>query len=480
MQLVGQPLGRLVGERVEAAVGAQLARPGRRSRRPSRPGRGRSRSTTGWPCRRSARCRRHPTAGRRRRGRCGRTTRAWAWRRGGGRREALGSSTVERHDRSTYPARLHTLDAVAPAYTRPRWPPSTPRPLVVPVPWPRGCGEWCDFVRATRPPSCRLPPPSRCCARSRCRSVGGTRSTVATLRSTTRPARPSSSSACRTCACSIVQADSIASNAYLLAGQESREQREQYDDRIATATGRLVEVSNAAAGGDVATLEQGSTLLATYVGLVEQARANNRQGFPVGAAYQRQARDVAEQLVDSLRTVEQSSRRRVNDSMQRAERAGWLLVLTAVLLLAVLVAGSLWLAFRWRRLINVPIAIAGLIAAVGPDRGRRHQPSSGQPRRRHRARVVDGSRPAGAGTRRRLRRSFERGADTGLPRQRRRSYETQWKLSVSVVEQAIDLSVRSVRPGVRGVRSVRRLPSGTRAGPVARRRRDGGTTRSRC
>ena len=38
-------------------------------------------------------------------------------------------------------------------------------------------------------------------------------------------------------------------------------------------------------------MESANAGLARYTGLIEQARANNRQGFPVGAAYQRQANE---------------------------------------------------------------------------------------------------------------------------------------------------------------------------------------------
>jgi hypothetical protein len=237
----------------------------------------------------------------------------------------------------------------------------------------------------------------------------------------------------------MTQADSIASNAYLQAGQESRDQREQYDDRIATATARLVEVSSAAAGDDLTRLGDVSAQLATYVGLVEQARSNNRQGFPVGAAYQRQARAVAEQLVASLRTVEQSARTRVNDRMERADNAGWLLLVTAFLLLAALVLGSLWLAARWRRLVNVPIAVAALITllvltvGVGVNGRAMSQASSTVRGPLTSADLLAQARAAGFDAR-----SNE--ALTLIARGNGQAYETQWLASTSIVGTALDSS----------------------------------------
>ena len=250
----------------------------------------------------------------------------------------------------------------------------------------------------------------------------------------------------------VVQADSIASNAYLQGGQEQRAQREQYDDRIAGAASRLVEVSKSAAGTDVGVLQQVSAQLATYVGLVEQARSNNRQGFPVGAAYQRQARVVAEQVVDGLRAVEQSSRSRVNDSMTRAHRAGWLLLLTVVLLGLVLVAGSLWLAARWRRLFNGPIAIAGAITllvltvgvgANGRAVSRADDAVSGPLTS---ADLLAQGRAAGFDAR-----SNE--ALTLIARGNGAAYETQWQVATSIVTSAMDLSCQRFDRGCEAMTS---------------------------
>ncbi len=244
----------------------------------------------------------------------------------------------------------------------------------------------------------------------------------------------------------VVQADSIASNAYLQGGQEERAQREQYDDRVATAASRLVDVSNAAGGTDLAVLQQVSAQLATYVGLVEQARSNNRQGYPVGSAYQRQARTVAEQVVAGLRTVEQSARTRVNDSMERAHRASWLLLLTAVVLLLVLLAGSLWLAARWHRLVNVPIAIAAgitllvLTIGVGVNGRAVSRASDGVRGPLTSADLIAQARAAGFDAR-----SNE--ALTLIARGNGAAYETQWQASSSIVRTALESSCQQFDSG---------------------------------
>jgi uncharacterized membrane protein len=163
----------------------------------------------------------------------------------------------------------------------------------------------------------------------------------------------------------IVHADAIASSSYLRSGQEDPAQRTAYLDEIAKAGDGLVAVSAAANSADLEQLSAASRLLGSYVGLVEQARANNRQGFPVGAAYQRQANGIVSNadpdtpdIVSSLRAVEESQRAQINESLASAHRAGIWLHVTGWLLFAALVVGSWWLWRTFRRVVNVPIALA--------------------------------------------------------------------------------------------------------------------------
>ncbi|CAB4588872.1 unannotated protein [freshwater metagenome] len=235
----------------------------------------------------------------------------------------------------------------------------------------------------------------------------------------------------------VVQADSLASNAYLQAGQEDPAVRAAYDERLGEASSGLVAAARAATLEDAATLESVNRDLAAYAGLVEQARANNRQGFPVGAAYQREARQLASELVVSLRTVEQSTRQRVEDSMERASRSSWLLVLTAVAALAVLLLGSWWLARRWRRLINVPIALAALITfvvlvfGVGVNASAMSTARDAVRGELSAADLVAQARAAGFDAR-----ASE--ALTLINRGNGAAYEQQWQLSASVVELALE------------------------------------------
>ncbi len=166
----------------------------------------------------------------------------------------------------------------------------------------------------------------------------------------------------------IVHADAIASSSYLVGGQEDPTQRTAYLDEIATAGDGLVAVSGAATDADLEQLSGASRLLGGYVGLVEQARANNRQGFPVGATYQRQANGVVSNddpdspdIVSALRAVEASQRDQINASLATAHRAGAWLHGFGWLLMIALVLGSWWMSRAFRRVVNVPIAIATVV-----------------------------------------------------------------------------------------------------------------------
>ncbi len=237
----------------------------------------------------------------------------------------------------------------------------------------------------------------------------------------------------------VVQADSLASTAYLVGGQEAPERRAAYDESTAAAAAGLLVTAQRATAADAIELQRAAALLTRYTGLVEQARANNRQGFPVGAAYQRQAREVASDLVGALRGVEARTRDRVDDSMARGHRASWLLVLTSVVVLALVLAGSWWLARRWRRLVNVPLAVAAVVAlgvltigaAVNAGAIRRAGDAVRGPLSA--ADLVAQARAAAFDAR-----SSE--ALTLINRGNGAAYEQQWLLSASVVDTALERS----------------------------------------
>jgi hypothetical protein len=168
---------------------------------------------------------------------------------------------------------------------------------------------------------------------------------------------------------SLVHADALASENYLRGGTEDAGKRSLYVQELQNVSNGLVLVGNRVLAHEADRLAEVSTQLGEYSGLIEQARANNRQGYPVGAAYLRAANASAVAMVVILRDVQTSLRHQVNDNLDRADKAGaWLHVIGWPLLLLLVVGGG-WVAFRFRRLLNVPLAAAGglmlLLLVVG-------------------------------------------------------------------------------------------------------------------
>jgi hypothetical protein len=149
--------------------------------------------------------------------------------------------------------------------------------------------------------------------------------------------------------------------------------------------------------------------LPVYTGLMETARANNRQGFPVGAAYLREASNLMRgTILPAAGRLYAAEAQRLGGHQRTGSSTDGVIaaLVVGLLALAVLVGAQVFVGFRMRRVFNVP-----LVAATGRERRLRQAGRAGH-RRPHRPR--DARRRA----RRRLpdRRVGRRGAR--LPRQR--------------------------------------------------------------
>ncbi|WP_421734939.1 hypothetical protein [Cellulomonas sp.] len=165
----------------------------------------------------------------------------------------------------------------------------------------------------------------------------------------------------------LVVADATATNAFLVGGLEPPEQRARYDEAIVSASNGLARLAGSN-GADADLLGQANAGLTTYTGLVEQARANNRQGFPVGAAYLDQASAVLRSdVLPHLDDLVQANTDRVDSSFDSVASVPWLLAL-GILALAVLVVVQAWLAKRTHRRLNAGLfwsTVLALAATIG-------------------------------------------------------------------------------------------------------------------
>ncbi|WP_460461429.1 hypothetical protein, partial [Angustibacter peucedani] len=163
---------------------------------------------------------------------------------------------------------------------------------------------------------------------------------------------------------SLVRADADATNAFLVGGLEPADQRADYDTAVQRAAATLARAARSQPA-DVDALAALNRSVQSYTGLVELARANNRQGLPLGAQYLRDAsaglRSDALPLLESLTRANQD---RVQAEFTHARQAVAALVLTGLLALAAVVVASLWLSRRTHRYLNVPLVAAGAVVLV--------------------------------------------------------------------------------------------------------------------
>lgn len=163
----------------------------------------------------------------------------------------------------------------------------------------------------------------------------------------------------------LSRANATATNAFLVGGLEPAEQRTTYDDAIGSVAAGIVTASRAQPA-DAAALEALNAELVAYAGGVEQARANNRQGLPVGATYLSGASgDLQARAIPLLDAIVQADTARAQEEFAAARRALLWLVLPGVLALVVLAGAMVWLARRTHRYVNLPLAGATVAVLVG-------------------------------------------------------------------------------------------------------------------
>jgi len=167
----------------------------------------------------------------------------------------------------------------------------------------------------------------------------------------------------------LSDASATVTTTFLQGGLEPARRRAQYlvDLRFASeALTRLTRgaADSAAARTAVATI---AAQLPMYSGLIEDARANNRQGFPVGAAYLRTASALLTGTIlaeaDHLYAIE-AQRLNGDYSSGTSTAAFVVLVVVVVLAVALLVLAQHNLTRVSRRIFNLPMVASTLLLAA--------------------------------------------------------------------------------------------------------------------
>jgi len=160
--------------------------------------------------------------------------------------------------------------------------------------------------------------------------------------------------------------DAAAAAAFLAGGVQTAPIRRQYQQALAGASAALVDASAGATDvNERIAVAEITAELATYTGLVEAARANNVQGFPIGSGYLREASSLMQSdLLPEAEKVFTGDMAAV-DADQHAVGStpiAGLVILGAVL--AVLGICSRMMFVRTNRQFNLGLVIAALLVLV--------------------------------------------------------------------------------------------------------------------
>ena len=189
-------------------------------------------------------------------------------------------------------------------------------------------------------------------------SVAGHASAAANVRAASEPLSLDAQRIYR----SLSDADATEAAAFLHGGQETLPLRRQYQGDIAQAA-RELEAATAAAGGSSAGPQLAilSAALPVYTGLVETARTDNRLGYPLGAAYLREASGLMRAtMLPAARAVYAHENAQLAAADQQATALPYAAFVVAIIAAILLLAAQRWLARRTHRVINPGLLVASL------------------------------------------------------------------------------------------------------------------------
>jgi hypothetical protein len=159
----------------------------------------------------------------------------------------------------------------------------------------------------------------------------------------------------------LTRADSLATSGFLSGGLQSDQALAAFATDIREANVGLGQIQQGTEGQKT---KESVRAISEYLTDVTAAQANNRQGFPVGATYQKTASKLlAEQVVGPLDSTELSSRLSLDSGGSQFWMYRILSSIFILLMLVPLVLALLSLKGHSNRTINTPV-VAGLIVAL--------------------------------------------------------------------------------------------------------------------
>ncbi len=161
---------------------------------------------------------------------------------------------------------------------------------------------------------------------------------------------------------SLLRADALATNAFLVGGLEPADQRAEYDQALQDMLRGITDAAEAQSA-DREALAALNNAVATYASAIAQARDNNRQGYPIGAEYLLEAGSALRaEAVPIIQGLVTANSQRAEDEMS-GQHPIWIFWIGFAALVV------LWwlnrqIARRFHRRLNVGIAAAALAVAV--------------------------------------------------------------------------------------------------------------------
>ncbi|MFD3974683.1 hypothetical protein [Streptomyces cyaneofuscatus] len=166
---------------------------------------------------------------------------------------------------------------------------------------------------------------------------------------------------------SLADADTMAASGFLAGAQEPKAVQEQYRKDIEEAARLLVKASastdsSTSSSQEITTLNE---LLPVYTGLIERARANNRQGLPLGGAYLRYANQrMTNELLPAAERLYAAETGRLDRDSADARRWPFLSLAAGLVVLGALVWMQRRNYRRTNRVFNHGLLVATAAATV--------------------------------------------------------------------------------------------------------------------
>jgi hypothetical protein len=166
---------------------------------------------------------------------------------------------------------------------------------------------------------------------------------------------------------SLSDADATVAGAFLSSAVQPPALRERYQTDIDQAGAALAVAATDISGVAEAAkpLQQLSTGIPSYTGLVERASTNNAQGYPVGSAYLREADNLMQAtLLPAAQALYAVDTTRLVQSQDSATSFPWAVAVLVVMLFVALIVTQRWLRRRTHRVINVGLLVATIAVVV--------------------------------------------------------------------------------------------------------------------